>query len=81
MSRKWNASLSPVRIFRQRKKPARIQWTRIGRQTSRNWAFATHRTLQTFLPQEAGGTVNLNIGNGGDGTVQINLRGCFQKRL
>ena len=36
--------------------------------------------LQTFLPQEAGGTVNLNIGNGGDGTVQINLRGCFQKR-
>ena len=31
--------------------------------------------LQTFLPQEAGGTVNLNIGNGGDGTVQLNLRG------
>ena len=36
--------------------------------------------LQTFLPQEAGGTVNLNIGNGGDGTVQINLRGCSRKR-
>src|SRR2546430_14698017 len=30
--------------------------------------------LQTFLPQEAGGTVNLNIGNGGDGTGQLNLR-------
>jgi iron complex outermembrane receptor protein len=35
--------------------------------------------LQTFLPQEAGGTVNLNIGNGGDGTVQINLRGLLPK--
>src|SRR5690349_6891255 len=30
--------------------------------------------LQTFLPQQAGGTVNLNIANGGDGSVQINLR-------
>jgi iron complex outermembrane receptor protein len=30
--------------------------------------------LQTFLPQEAGATTNLNMGNG-DGTVQINLRG------
>jgi len=35
--------------------------------------------LQTFLPQEAGGTVNLNIGNGGDGSVQINLRGLLPK--
>src|SRR5213592_4650742 len=35
--------------------------------------------LQTFLPQEAGGTVNLNIGNGGDGTVQLNLRGFLPK--
>src|SRR5437868_11546778 len=35
--------------------------------------------LQTFLPQEAGGTVNLNMGNGGDGTVQINLRGFLPK--
>src|SRR5215813_10709973 len=35
--------------------------------------------LQTFLPQEAGGTVNLNISNGGDGTVQINLRGLLPK--
>src|SRR5215469_4895737 len=35
--------------------------------------------LQTFLPQEAGGTVNLNMGNGGDGTVQINLRGLLPK--
>src|SRR6266699_3572629 len=34
--------------------------------------------LQTFLPQEAGSTVNLNMGNG-DGTVQINLRGPFPK--
>src|SRR6516164_8437244 len=31
--------------------------------------------LTTFLPQEAGGTINLNIGDGGDGTVQFNLRG------
>src|SRR6266481_9508956 len=35
--------------------------------------------MQTFLPQEAGGTVNLNIGNGGDGTVQLNLRGLLPK--
>src|SRR6266550_2850815 len=34
--------------------------------------------LQTFLPQEAGSTVNLNRSNG-DGTVQINLRGPFPK--
>ena len=35
--------------------------------------------LTTFLPQEAGGTVNMNIGNGGDGTVQFNLRGLLPK--
>ncbi|MFZ0916300.1 MAG: TonB-dependent receptor plug domain-containing protein, partial [Candidatus Udaeobacter sp.] len=35
--------------------------------------------LQEFIPQEAGGTVNLNIGNGGDGTVQFNLRGVLPK--
>src|SRR5262245_12660502 len=33
--------------------------------------------LTTFLPQEAGGTVNLNISNGGDGTVQFNVRGLL----
>src|SRR5256885_6420299 len=31
--------------------------------------------LTTFLPQEAGGTTNLNIAHGGDGSVQLNLRG------
>src|SRR5207247_7875867 len=31
------------------------------------------------LPQEAGGTVNLNMGNGGDGTIQFNLRGFLPK--
>ena len=35
--------------------------------------------LTTFLPQQAGGTTNLNIGNGGDGTVQFNLRGLLAK--
>ncbi|PYK08124.1 MAG: hypothetical protein DME65_14665 [Verrucomicrobia bacterium] len=35
--------------------------------------------LQTFIPQEAGGTVNQNIGNGGDGSVQLNLRGILAK--
>src|SRR6266480_3043650 len=35
--------------------------------------------LTTFLPQEAGRTVNLNIANGGDGTVQFNLRGLLPK--
>ena len=35
--------------------------------------------LTTFLPQEAGGTFNLNIANGGDGTVQFNLRGLLGK--
>jgi len=35
--------------------------------------------LQEFIPQEAGGTVNTNMGNGGDGTVQFNLRGFLPK--
>src|SRR5436309_3322030 len=35
--------------------------------------------LQEFIPQQAGGTVNLNIGNAGDGTVQFNLRGILPK--
>jgi outer membrane receptor protein involved in Fe transport len=35
--------------------------------------------LTTFLPQEAGGTTNLNMANGGDGTVQFNLRGLLAK--
>src|SRR6266436_9915582 len=34
--------------------------------------------LTTFLPQQAGGTTNLNMGNG-DGTVQINLRGLLPR--
>src|SRR5436305_9356646 len=35
--------------------------------------------LQEFIPQQAGGTVNLNIGNAGDGTVPFNLRGLVPK--
>src|SRR5216117_1329094 len=35
--------------------------------------------MTTFLPQQAGGTANLNIANGGDGTVQFNLRGLLAK--
>src|SRR5436190_22500302 len=35
--------------------------------------------LTTFLPQQAGGTKNLNMANGGDGTVQFNLRGLLAK--
>jgi iron complex outermembrane receptor protein len=35
--------------------------------------------LTTFLPQQAGGTQNLNVANGGDGTVQFNLRGLLAK--
>jgi iron complex outermembrane recepter protein len=35
--------------------------------------------LTTFLPQQSGATVNLNIANGGDGTVQFNLRGLLAK--
>ena len=35
--------------------------------------------LQEFIPQQAGGAVNLNIGNGGDGTIQFNLRGILPK--
>src|SRR5438132_2368688 len=35
--------------------------------------------LTTFLPQEAGGTINQNISNGGDGTVQFNLCGLLPK--
>src|SRR5256884_8846083 len=33
--------------------------------------------LQTFLPQEAGGTVYLNIGNGGEGNGYVNFDGMF----
>jgi iron complex outermembrane recepter protein len=39
----------------------------------------TTTDLQEFIPQQAGGTVNLNIGNAGDGTVQFNLRGLLPK--
>ncbi len=39
----------------------------------------TATDLQQFIPQQAGGTVNLNIGNGGDGTIQFNLRGILPK--
>src|SRR5881398_1693080 len=35
--------------------------------------------LPTYVPQQAGGTVNLNIGDGGDGTVEFNLRGLLPK--
>src|SRR6266511_6261931 len=35
--------------------------------------------LTTFIPQEAGGTVNQNMSNGGDGTVQLNRRGILPK--
>jgi iron complex outermembrane recepter protein len=35
--------------------------------------------LTTFLPQQSGTTTNLNIANGGDGTVQFNLRGLLAK--
>ena len=48
-------------------------------QTSRNSAFRNATDLTTFLPQQAGGTANLNMGNGGDGTVQFNLRGLLAK--
>ena len=35
--------------------------------------------LTTFLPQQSGATANLNMANGGDGTVQFNLRGLLAK--
>src|SRR5216117_581875 len=35
--------------------------------------------LLTFLPQQSGASANLNIANGGDGTVQFNLRGLLAK--
>src|SRR5437879_10509986 len=35
--------------------------------------------LTTFIPQEAGGPVNQNRGNGGEGTVQLNPRGLLSK--
>jgi hypothetical protein len=34
--------------------------------------------LTTFLPQQSGATTNLNMANGGDGTVQFNLRGLLE---
>jgi iron complex outermembrane recepter protein len=35
--------------------------------------------LTTFLPQQSGATMNLNMANSGDGTVQFNLRGLLTK--
>ena len=35
--------------------------------------------LLNRLPQEAGSTINQNIANGGDGSVQVNLRGLLPK--
>src|SRR5947208_1553878 len=35
--------------------------------------------LTTFLPQQSGGTKNLNARTDGDGTVQFNLRGLLSK--
>src|SRR3954463_15518583 len=35
--------------------------------------------LQEFIPQQAGGTVNLNIGTGGGGTGPFTLRGILSK--
>src|SRR5262249_14952979 len=39
----------------------------------------TATDFTTFLPQEAGLSVHLSIGKGGDGTVQFNLRGLLPK--
>ena len=36
--------------------------------------------LTTFLPQQSGAITNLNMANGGDGTVQFNLRGLLAKK-
>ena len=38
-----------------------------------------NRTCTTFLPQERAAPSNLNMANGGDGTVQLNLRGLLPK--
>src|SRR5436189_5331198 len=35
--------------------------------------------LTSFLPQEAGGTLNLNFSRRGNGTVQFNVRGLLAK--
>src|SRR2546429_611111 len=35
--------------------------------------------LTTFIPQEAGGTVNQKLGNGGDGTRHLNPPGLLPK--
>ncbi len=40
---------------------------------------ATPTDLLNRLPQEAGSTINQNIANGGDGSVQVNLRGLLPK--
>ena len=39
----------------------------------------TAQDLQNIIPQEGGFTTNQNIGNGGDGTIQLNLRGLLPK--
>ena len=46
----------------------------------RETGHSQRQDLQTFLPQEAGGTVNLNIGNGGDGHCADQLARSASKR-
>ena len=75
---KWNASLSPVRIFRPQKRPAQTQWTRIGRQTSKNWASATQQTCKLFCHRRRGHRQPEHR-QWWDGTVQLNLRGLLPK--
>ena len=72
-------SLSLDRTFRQQKRPALTRWIHIVRADLEKLGIRNATDLTTFLPQEAGGTTNLNIANGGDGTVQFNLRGLLAK--
>ena len=72
-------SSSLARTFPALKRPVLIRWTRIVPADIEKLGIRNATDLTTFLPQQSGGTTNLNIANGGDGTVQFNLRGLLAK--
>ena len=68
-------SSSLARTFRRRRKSAHNPVDTYRPADIEKLGIRNATDMTTFLPQEAGGTTNLNIANGGDGTVQFNLRG------
>ena len=73
-----SVSLSQARIFRRRRRPANPVDT-YRTEDIQKLGVMNQTDLLNKLPIEAGGTVNQNIANGGDGAVTPNLRGLLPK--